>query len=451
MKKHLFIWNSGEKLRNKNRGIIALALVLLAPFVFAEELTLQGAMETVFVPVQTQTDPGGGGDDANQTGIGVFGYSPNGGARFKLMMDASHDRIGMRSYLRFYTSVADMTANRLDTIWLGVWVKPLDWLRFDVGSIEDWTLWGSFAQQSFAPYTQRSKDEDAIFTEFYYPSGVLLTARPIENLFLGVGVPALKSKNSDTPSSYQPSYTLSMEDAEKAYERIQAAIGYTFEGVGLARFQYVGANPGATVSSVAGDPAADDAFTIPTVSISNYAKFEGAFAYKGTAGLLVDVGFKIPVEFKQDDGKFLAPYQVSGGARADAGKFRIEGRVDAMFGSVAKPYSDLDFKVKFAPQVNTHLTPSYKLENGFTIGFDMGFEWYGETTDQDGNVINDMDGGSRGGVGAFVRKDFAPGCYVIGGLGYHIGGELNSVDQKSVFTVPIIFNYTSPKASLLPK
>ncbi|MDR2444339.1 MAG: hypothetical protein LBD44_00170 [Spirochaetaceae bacterium] len=437
MKKHISILDSVERLRNKNRGIIALALVLLAPFVFAEEFTLQGAMETVFVPLQTQT--GGGGDDASQTGLGIFGYSPNGGARFKLMADASHDRIGMRSYLRFYTSGVE---NRLDTIWLGVWVKPLDWLRFDVGSIEDWTLWGSFGQQSFAPYTQRSKDEDAIFTEFYYPSGVLLTARPIENLFIGVGVPALKSK----PVSTQPSYTLSMEDAEKAYERIQAAVGYTFEGVGLARFQYVGANPEAKITLDEGTPP--ESF-IP--SVSSYAKFEGAFAYNGTPGLLVDIGFKIPVAFEQDDAEILAPYQISGGAKAGIGKITIEGRVDTLFGSVIKPSPSVDDKIKFAPQVNFHLTPSYKTDSSFTIGLDFGLESYGETTDKNGNVIQGMNGGTRGGIGAFVRKDFAPGSYVIGGLGYHFGGELNSVDQKSVFTIPIIFNYTSPKASLLPK
>lgn len=437
MKKLFSIRNSGGKLRNKNRGIIALALILLAPLVSADEFTLQGAMETVFVPIQAQM--GGGGDDTAQTGLGVFGYSPNGGARFKLMANASYDdRIGLISYLRLYTSIADNTQNRFDTIWLGLWVKPLDWLRFDVGSLEDWTLWGKFAQPTFAPYTQRSKDEDAIFTEFYY-TGVLLTARPVENLFIGVGVPALKSKDPDKSSSFQPSYALFTEDSEKAYERVQAAVGYTIDGIGLARFQYVGANPSGDATSI----------DTKLPSISSHAKIEGAFAYNGTEGLLVDVGFKVPIEFEKDEVKYLAPYYISAGARVTLSSFVIEGRADGRFGSVIKYGSDSE--LKFAPEINFHLTPSYKLDNGFSVGLDFGLEWYGETTDKDGNLYLNYDGGVRSGIGAYVRKDFAPGSYVMSGVGYHFGGEFNSVDQKSVFTIPIILNYTSPKASLLPK
>jgi hypothetical protein len=424
-------------------GLVALLTAQLAvtPPAFADEFTLQGAMETVFVPIQVQTDAEG--EQSAQTGIGVFGYSPNGGARFKFMANASLDRIGLISYLRFYTTVVDNTQNRLDTIWLGVWVKPVDWLRVDAGSLEDWTLWGSFGQPTFAPYTQRSKDEDAIFTEFYYPSGFLVTIRPNGNLYVGLGLPALKSRNPDAASSYNPSYLLAMEDAEKAYERIQAAVGYTFDGIGLARIQYVGANTSAAITS-------DAAGGMPTLGSISYAKFEGAFAYKGIPGLLVDVGFKIPFDFKEKDARITPPYQISGGARVNSGSFSIEGRVDGTFGKAFKPSPDADYKVKYAPELNIHLTPSYTLGT-FVIGFDCGLEWYGETTDQDGNVLGGNDGGARGGLGVFLRKNFGPGCYVVGGMGYHFGGEFNSVDQKSVFTIPIIFNYTSPKASLLGK
>jgi hypothetical protein len=441
-------------------ALMILAMFFTVPFVFAQEFTLQGAMETVFVPVQVQTNEDGG--QSAQTGLGVFGYSPNGGARFKFMANASLDRIGLISYLRFYTTVIDNTQNRLDTIWLGVWVKPVDWLRFDVGSIEDWTLWGSFGQPTFAPYTQRSKDEDVIFTEFYYPSGFLMTIKPNDNLFIGVGLPALKSKNPDNPSSYNPSYLLAMEDSEKAYERIQAAVGYTIDGIGLARIQYVGANPAGNLNlkpiddSIDTDstPDADAENIFPVFaglpSISSYAKIEGAFAYKGTPGLLVDVGFKIPIAFKEYDSTFLAPYQISGGVKVKTGNFGIESRVDGKFGSEFKLNPDSDYKIKFAPEINFHLTPSYTLDS-LVIGLDCGVEWYGEAKDQDGNVLFGNDGGARGGIGAFVQKNFGPACYVVTGIGYHFGGKFNSVDQMAVFTIPIIFNYTSPKASLVSK
>jgi hypothetical protein len=423
------------------RGIVFVCLTMIwsATAVFSNEFTLQGAIETVLVPVQVQNDEDG--DVSATSGLGVFGYSPYGGARFKLLANASLDRIGMISYFRFYTSTSN--GNRFDTIWLDVWVKPTDWLRFDVGSIEDWTLWGKFGQETFAPYTQRSRDEDAIFTEFYYPSGALMTIKPNDKLFIGVGLPALKSNGTaDNPNSYNPSYLINAEDAEKAYERVQAAAGYTIDGVGLARVQYVGANPSADVTATSMDA--------PSVMINSHAKIEGAFAYDGIPGLLIDVGFKIPIEFEQDSGVFLAPYHVSGGIKINSGNFGTTGRVDSRFGSVAQPDVDAAYKIKFAPDVNFHLTPSYAL-NTVIIGLDCGFEWIGKTTNQDGDTINGRDGGMRGGIGVFARKNFGPGSYVVSGIGYHFGGTLDSVNKASAFTIPVIFNYTSPKASLLGK
>jgi hypothetical protein len=415
--------------------LAGLLTLLMAPLAFANEFTLQGAMETVFVPLQVQID--GNERTAAETGLGVFGYSRNGGARFKLMSNASLERIGMISYLRFYTSTA--TDSRLDTIWLGTWVKPTDWLRFDVGSLEDWTLWGKFGQPRFAPYTQRTGDEDSIFTEFYYPSGALVTVRPNDNLFIGVGVPLLKSNNGDKPNSYQPSYLINAEDAEKTYERVQAAVGYTIDGVGLVRFQYVGANPKATVTTTDG---------ISLVTVNSHAKIEGAFAYNGVSGLLIDAGFKIPVKFEQDGGEFLAPYQISGGFRVNSGNLTFEGRVDSKFGGEVKVDADSDNKSKIAPEIGVHLTPSYTIDT-LVIGLDGGLEWYGENTNQDGNIINGRSGGTRGGIGAFVQKNFGPGSYITGGITYHFGGTMDSVKQTSSFTIPIMFNYTSPKVSLL--
>ncbi|MDR2659839.1 MAG: hypothetical protein LBC27_07630 [Spirochaetaceae bacterium] len=441
----LFFSRPEKRFRDRNGRFIAIAglltALLIAPPAFADEFTLQGAMETVLIPVQVQNEDDG--DVYAETGLGIFGYSPYGGARFKLMSNASLDRIGMISYLRFYTSTAG--GNRLDTIWLGIWVKPTDWLRFDVGSLEDWTLWGKFGQQPFAPYTQRSKDEDAIFTEFYYPSGALMTIRPNDNLFIGVGLPALNSKSADSsrPDSYNPSYIINAEAAEKAYERIQAAIGYRIDGVGLARFQYVGANPSASFGEDKDDVPGPD-----TISIGSSARLEGAFAYNGIPNFLIDAGFKIPIEFEQGGGKFLAPYQISAGFSVQPNNFKVLGRIDSKFGSVAKSKtiadSDIDYEFKYAPEFNFHLTPSYILDT-VEIGLDCGFEWLGETSN---NGVT-LDGGTRGGIGVFARKNFGPGTYVIGGIGYHFGGTFNSKNLPDVFTIPIIFNYASPKASLL--
>ncbi|MDR1363951.1 MAG: hypothetical protein LBJ35_07900 [Spirochaetaceae bacterium] len=439
MKNFGYSKNGIERAKERKFIFALLATLCITPAAFTDEFTLQGAMEAALVPVQVQNSENG--DISATTGLGVFGYSPYGGARFKLMSNASLDRIGMISYLRFYTSTSN--GNRLDTIWLDVWVKPTDWLRFDVGSIEDWTLWGKFGQEPFAPYTQRSRDEDAIFTEFYYPSGILMTLRPSEKLFIGAGLPALKSNGTaDNPNSYNPSYLINAEDAEKAYERIQAAVGYTIDGVGLVRFQYVGANPNADVSN----PPDDASF--PSAAITSHAKIEGAFAYTGASGLLIDAGFKIPVEFKQNNGNFIAPYHVSGGVSVNSGNFGIVGRIDSRFGSLAQPNLDADYKIKFAPDINVHLTPSYTLDT-IIIGLDCGFEWIGETRNQDGDVIDGRDGGMRGGIGVFARKNFGPGSYVLSGIGCHFGGTLDSERKPSAFTIPVIFNYTSPKASLL--
>ncbi|MDR1302699.1 MAG: hypothetical protein LBK43_09570, partial [Treponema sp.] len=186
-------------------------------------------------------------------------------------------------------------------------------------------------------------------------------------------------------------------------------------------------------------------------------RIEAAFAYTGMAGLVIDVGVKVPLSFNtyevtgapglatgtdrvkiiDGDTTFQAPFQVSLGAGYTADALDIKGRVDAQFGGSAK---EDNREYKLGPEISAHLWPSYNL--GFaTAGLDVGFNFYGddtlEVTGQDDKTTK---GGYQFGIGAWLKKSIGS-CSIKGGLGLSLS-ERNEVKQPTVFSVPIIFDYS---------
>jgi hypothetical protein len=124
------------------------------------------------------------------------------------------------------------------------------------------------------------------------------------------------------------------------------------------------------------------------------------------------------------------------------GALDIKGRVDTQFGGGIK--DDDDHEQNIGLNINAHLWPSYNLGIA-TVGLDLGFEFLGENTDKDGDVIgkgtpNEQEGGYRFGGGLWLKKTIG-GASIKGGIGYSMG-EVHGVKQDSVFSFPIIFDYS---------
>jgi hypothetical protein len=302
----------------------------------------------------------------------------------------------------------------------------------------------------------------------------MLGITPIAPLYIGVSVPSVVQFKDGGPDTVTGSYTYYETDGEPAfpssgwnndlttagnvahtYEKIQVGVGFTIENIGLVRAQYVGAshiNP--------------DTFWTDNLKVR---RIEAAFAFTGMEGLVIDVGGKIPLAFSTyekihswdndtnpdtpaisitqrvtDGTKYQAPFQVSLGAGYTLDALAINGRVDAQFAGNRTQKDDSEYNI--GPYINVHLWPSYNL--GFaTVGLDVGFEFLGEDTDKDGNVIakgdpdNEKNGGMRIGFGAWLKKSYG-GSSIKGGLAYHVGTEVHSKKEPGVFSIPVIFEYT---------
>jgi hypothetical protein len=318
------------------------------------------------------------------------------------------------------------------------------------------------------------KDADGIFTRFKTNTvsstsnvGFMLGITPIEPLYIGVSVPSVvQIKHPGTGTSVLDSYNYwelndngqlsSAESSNKGnaahtYEKIQVGAGFTIANIGLVRAQYVGASY-----------IYKDMNSVEWTNNLNVRRIEAAFAYTGMAGLVVDVGAKIPLSFKnyevnnyttlpavagdivriEGDVTYQAPFQVSLGAGYTADALDVKGRVDVQFAGSAK---DDNAEYNLGLNINAHLTPSYNL--GFApAGLDVGFEFLGENTNKDGDVVGkgpNVDGekgGYRFGVGAWLRKAYG-GASIKGGLGLRLG-EVNGEKEALVFSVPIIFDYS---------
>jgi hypothetical protein len=438
----------------KKLVVLSAAFAVLKVSVFAE-VSVTGEFDAVLMPLQVIHGKGGPRGDETIVGAGL-GRNGNGdAARARIGIKASdeNEKIGLEVKLQFNNNNGFRVA--FDDF-AEVWVKPIDWLRFDVGRFNNDTLRGKIGDDGWSHYTVTMKTKDEIFTRFQGQSfaapnvhnsgGFLISAAPIEGLFIGAGVPGLISfQNSGT----NPDWV--QNRAAYAYQHIQVGVGYEINGVGLARAQYVGAKP-----------AVQD-FTTVTPAI-NAPRFEIAFAFTGMEGLVLDLGAKIPFAFSEfntgwglekkedisvivvDYATWQAPFQISLGAGFATGPIDIQARADAKFAGTVKPDSGgsaSEIRLPFI--LNVHLWPSYNL--GFaTVGVDLGLDFIGKETNGNGDVLyantsSEMNGGVRVGFGAWLKKSFGASS-IKGGLAYRVAGEVNSKKEPGVFSIPIMFEYS---------
>ncbi|MHB9293022.1 hypothetical protein Holit_02139 [Hollandina sp. SP2] len=421
------------------------------------------------MPLQVNVTDDANKEDDGDTLVGA-GVGRNGSGdttRARIGIVAGTEQVGINFKIQFNPNA---TARIGIDDFAEVWWKPVSQLKIEAGKFVNDTLRGKIGDDNWDQYTVVMKDADGIFSRFKSNwtgnVGFMLGLTPIEPLYIGVSVPGLDqiaagSGNltdltgkytyyeydmDDTSSTSEPT---TVGNALRTYEKIQAGIGYTIPNIGLVRAQYVGASHIIPENS-------EDAFKWWTNNL-NVRRIEAAFAFTGVSGLVVDVGGKVPLAFttyeqdyssdfdsnpntpdttirlKVTNGtKYQAPFQVSLGAGFTADALDIKGRVDAQFGGYTEYEDD---KTEKGFDVNVHLWPSYNL--GFaTAGLDVGFNYIGET-ETNGTTSNK--GGYQFGAGLWLKKAYG-GASIKGGLALSLG-EVDEV-KRTVFSVPIIFDYT---------
>jgi hypothetical protein len=206
-----------------------------------------------------------------------------------------------------------------------------------------------------------------------------------------------------------------MTSAADVYKAGQFAIGYKIPDIGLARFQFIGSNNDVwrmdsvgTISTHTRDDIAKRLVTGIDRS-GNGGMLEAAFQYTGYKGLKVDIGYKFPLAYTTDQAITVVPpiYDPDAGITVTGwtnGKktydfivqqpmvvalganwtpnflpnLTVLARFDCSFGGQismkdpATPNDDVWYKN--GPIINVWLVPSYKLNNIFTLGLDIGID-----------------------------------------------------------------------------
>jgi hypothetical protein len=448
---------------------LSIVLVVLVGVAFAQDapagVTVTGKFDAWLMPLQVITrevEDGTDTKDVTLVGAGLGRDNTSRGPRGRLFLEGKTDKLGLKLQLQFYP----MSPSEMFGIddFAEVWVKPADWVKIDVGKFVDDTLRGKVGDGSWMDgVTVLMKDGDSIFSRFKSPSmnpspspvGALV-GFTFGDLYIGAMVPGLKLFKAEPNAGIYETFAVegftateddSPETADRIYQRIQAAVGYTIKDIGLVRAQFVGANPSAKIET-------DNRITIVA------PKIEVAFALTAVSGLTLDLGAKIPLPFKNtrfwnaedykwdktdDDTKYQAPFQISLGAVYGINAISIAARVDTKFAGNVN-HDDWDDPYKLPFELNAHLWPSYKLSFA-TIGLDVGIEYIGETTHEDGKVVNKtadfdgLNGGIRIGFGAWIEKGMG-NATIKGGLAYKVGTEVNSIKEDGVFSIPIVFEYS---------
>jgi len=154
-------------------------------------------------------------------------------------------------------------------------------------------------------------------------------------------------------------------DVKKVYKRSQVTAGYDIPGIGLARVQWIG--------------------------VRN--TIEAAFQVKALGDVVLDIGFKLPYEGKDEKDtstyKKRKDFQASVAATYRYYDFRLLGRVDTAFAG-----SDSSGSAIISKGLNliAYLVPSYQLTPG-TVGADIGFE-FEQKDESNGFEENSMQAGA---------------------------------------------------------
>ena len=470
------------------KTVIALLIIFAAGSFVHAEVTVGGQVDMAIVPFQFIINDDAkpqtlyfAGEEDYVMGAGAGRFASNQGprARLDLRGTSEDDEIGMRARIRARTDGIGIED------YLQAWWKPTDWLRIDAGRFFDDRLRGKIndLDERMSGFNVPMYDGDAIFTRFrthrYGGQAGLMVSVFLDNVIsmerdnqISVGallydLNPLSYSSAGTVFDGHPEYVNNNADA---YHNIQAAAAWSLKDFMLIRVQYVGAKPQVLVTRVTDEtPLTPYTYNFSIFSITA-PKIEAAAAFTGFPGLVIDVGGKVPLPFKDwtrpttdifvkedesliTDSLYLiyknnhiwqAPYQVSLGFKINMEdiNFGFGGRVDTKFGGYMKGNKT---EMYFGPEINVHVWPSYNL--GFAkLIVDFGVEFIGATKNEDGDIIQDgfplpLNGGTRLGGGISLEKTVSGNCVLKGGVAWKNSGTVNGIKEKMVISVPLFIDW----------
>ncbi|MDR2096422.1 MAG: hypothetical protein LBP76_13045 [Treponema sp.] len=481
----------------------SIVFAILSGAVFAE-ITVTGGATATFIPLGI-VDPKDDGKHDPETLLPVAGLGKTDGDRdsgIEMQVNVAGETEGGKAGFLFqwrphYRGGDALSVNGIGDN-AGLWVKPIDLLRIDVGRFTNNDIRGRVGSGAwFGDFTIPRGGEGDIFSNFGAKMGVMVSAKDIVE---GLGVYVLVNnmlisshteKDEDNYIPASDSTTASLfringnltwaagRRAEYIYENTQAAVSYAIPNIGLARVQYIGAAPSATYRS------GSDRFLPTSIWSISAPRFEAAFAYTGMEGLIVDVGGKFYLPFDdvsyphesflaptsnidwpgsgakfgwgnsiEKNGKYQAPFMVALGASYNLSALTLYLRFDAKFGSSGEyKNSGITHKLELGPEIKGWLTANYKLSDTLSAQAEGGLIYAGESIASKTGA-SDIVRGSDAllyGFGAGVQATLAENCTIkvgatfTGGKGVEVSSDSSDAESvtlpfASSFTVPVIFS-----------
>lgn len=380
------------------------------------QVTVGGSVDMSVVPFQFGQAYD---NDSSFMGAGIGGILHNNGPRIRLDTRAVNAEHGFGFRVRFEGIANSGTGNPTARVenFLQAWWSPTEWLRLDAGRFDDDRLRGRVGDDEMSMFSLHMFDHDQIFNRIRMRNGFMVSSTPAEGLLLAVGLRHLVNNDNQAPTG--PYLVTTRSRNGDVWRNIHAAVGYTIDGVGLVRAQYIGDMNTAIADRV-----------------------EVAFALTAVDGMVLDIGGKVPFAFDIAGGvERQNNFGASLGVRYDLGGVPLElaARVDALFGGGD---TGAGFETSAAPVINAHLWPSFDLDFARLL-LNFGVEWIGaETHTAAGTTTTTADGGLRLGVGLSLQRNLFGNSRVRGGVAYRFAGEVNGVQERGVFTIPLFFEYS---------
>ena len=442
------------------KALVILLILAVAGGAFAQladGLRLTVMSRSSFVPFEALATDGSLVPEDFRAGLGQTwgGTGANGGTlgRQRLQFQGTSEKMGFEFWI---TNDGGPIALH-DFGW--IWARPIPQLRIGLGAFNDDVLAGKLsADDDWHHFVISAIDQDITFTRFAgrgsSPSA-LLTLYPMDGLVLGLNVRDLQGimRTPHLAPSWVSTNDVARQEepqiARDAWARVQVGAGYVIPDIGHLRFQYLGERPwhrrieepgsldaygnapGATTAARDNAAIAQDIFwhnfdTSFTSNITNYKRFEVAFALTMVQGMVLDIGAKIPLPEKVTLSQFSlselgynrhtilngatykAPMQVNFGWQMGFGDIGMRAFFMSQF--LGGRTGGGDDKIEYGPKFNVQLVPSYNLGNNMLVGMHIGME--AKLQDKYGSNLknNYFDVG----FGPWVRIDLGKGFLRVG-------------------------------------
>ena len=239
----------------KKTLIAVAAAAALTTSAFAE-ITFGGWGRAIWAPVASN-----GGDAVTFTST-----SWGGDGRIGFGMDFTSENVDMHADFKLEDGKAEINDQ------LKIVVRPIENLSISIGKLQDDTLRGDccFGSWNWLRPSWIS-DEGITFSRTIDLKGVAVKATPVEGLVILAGIPVANNGGEATDMGHTSNL------AEDAYKAAKVGFGYTIDGVGQIKAQFLGKGPN---SNYGEDDTGD---------------LEVAFKLSAVENLSAEVGFKMQI------------------------------------------------------------------------------------------------------------------------------------------------------------